>query len=180
MKKIIIIGAGLGGLVAGNLLARKGHHVTLFESHSSPGGYTAGFWRKGFYFESGTLSFESSNMIFNAMKDLELFDKIKFVKQVSRWVSSDFDGITETYDDFKNLFRSAYPAEIDRLEKYFYEVDKMYNTMRYFGGEKKSLIQSLKNYAVGGLKALQVYRKYSHLTVSEFTGKFFAKDSLLY
>ncbi|MCL5058437.1 MAG: hypothetical protein M1130_10725 [Actinobacteria bacterium] len=24
-----------------------------------PGGYTAGFYRKGYYFESGTLSFEA-------------------------------------------------------------------------------------------------------------------------
>ena len=69
-KKIIIIGSGIGGLVTGNLLAQKGHNVTMFESHHSPGGYTAGFWKKGFYFESGTLSFESSNMIFKAMKEM--------------------------------------------------------------------------------------------------------------
>ncbi|UCE08281.1 MAG: NAD(P)/FAD-dependent oxidoreductase [bacterium] len=180
MKKIIIIGAGLGGLVAGNLLARKGHQVTLFESHSSPGGYTAGFWRKGFYFESGTLSFESSSMIFNAMTDLGLFDRINFVKQISRWISADFDGITESYGDFKHLFFTAYPAEQERLEKYFAELDKMYNTMKYFGGNKKSLIQSLMNYTIGGIKALRIYQKYSNLTVSEFTERFFEKDSILY
>jgi choline dehydrogenase-like flavoprotein len=49
MKKITIIGSGIGGLLAGNLLARRGHDVTIFESHSSPGGYTAGFRRKGYY-----------------------------------------------------------------------------------------------------------------------------------
>lgn len=59
MKQIAIIGSGMGGLTAGNLLARRGHKVTIFEAHSSPGGYTAGFRRQGFYFESGTLSFES-------------------------------------------------------------------------------------------------------------------------
>ena len=58
-KSVIIIGSGFGGLVAGNLLAKKGHNVTIFESHSAPGGYTAGFYRKDFYFESGTLSFEN-------------------------------------------------------------------------------------------------------------------------
>lgn len=180
MKKVIIIGAGLGGLMAGNLLARKGHQVTLFESHSSPGGYTAGFWRKGFYFESGTLSFESSSMIFKAMKDLGVFDKINFVKQVSRWVSADFDGITETYNDFKNLFRTAYPGEHDRLEKYFIELDKMYRTMSYFSGDKKSWLQAIKNYTVGGIKAVRIYQKYAKLTVNEFTERFLEKDSVLY
>lgn len=29
MKRIIIVGAGIGGLIAGNLLAKKGHNVTI-------------------------------------------------------------------------------------------------------------------------------------------------------
>ena len=61
MKKIAIIGAGIGGLTAGTLLRQKGHEVTIYESHGTPGGYIAGFQRKGYYFESGTLSFESSH-----------------------------------------------------------------------------------------------------------------------
>jgi phytoene dehydrogenase-like protein len=47
MKDVVIIGSGIGGLIAGNLLAKKGHQVTIFEAHSMPGGYTAGFYRKG-------------------------------------------------------------------------------------------------------------------------------------
>ena len=86
-KSVIIIGSGLGGLVAGNLLAKKGHDVTIFESHSSPGGYVAGFRRKGFYFESGTLSFEASASIFKAMRDIGVFDKITFERQRIRWLS---------------------------------------------------------------------------------------------
>ncbi|NLK72672.1 MAG: NAD(P)-binding protein, partial [Clostridiales bacterium] len=60
----MIIGVGLGGLFAGNLLAARGHRVKIFESHSAPGGYTASFRREGFHFESGTFSFELSGMIF--------------------------------------------------------------------------------------------------------------------
>ena len=58
MKKIIIIGSGIGGAYCGNLLARR-KQSNHFEVHSMPGGYTAGFYRKGYYFESGTLSFEA-------------------------------------------------------------------------------------------------------------------------
>jgi thioredoxin reductase len=35
MSTTAIIGSGMGGLVAGNLLAKKGHKVTLFESFPS-------------------------------------------------------------------------------------------------------------------------------------------------
>ncbi|MFC1781935.1 NAD(P)-binding protein, partial [Planctomycetota bacterium] len=94
-KSINIIGSGIGGLTAGNLLAQKGYNVTMFESHSSPGGYTAGFCRNGFYFESGTFSFEASASIFKAMKDIGVFDKISFTKQKIRWFSKYFDSTAD-------------------------------------------------------------------------------------
>ena len=125
-KSVIIIGSGIGGLVAGNLLAQKGHDVTIFESHSSPGGYTAGFRRKGFYFESGTLSFEASASIFKAMKDLGVLDDISFKKEKIRWLSKYFDEIPESYSDFKQMVYKAFPSDNVNLDKYFVEVDKMY------------------------------------------------------
>lgn len=111
MKNIAIIGSGLGGLIAGNLIARRGHKVTLFESHTAPGGYTAGFRRKGYYFESGTLSFESSGVLFKALDDLGLRDKIHFTKARSRWVSPYFDFLVESYESFKLEIHRGFPAE---------------------------------------------------------------------
>jgi phytoene dehydrogenase-like protein len=175
MKKIMIIGSGIGGLTAGNLLAKKGYQVTIFESHNKPGGYTAGFWRKGFYFESGTLSFESSNMIFKAMRELGVFNKIEFVKQKSRWVSADFDGVPETFDDFKNIFFSAYPDEKERLDKYFKEVDKMVRAFMPFMAEKKRLFDTISS----GFNIFQIYRKYGNLRIGDFTDRFFPKDTVL-
>lgn len=186
MKNIIIIGSGIGGLVAGNLLAKKGHKVTIFESHNAPGGYTAGFWRKGFYFESGTLSFESSASVFKAMKDIGVFDKIEFVKQRNRWVSEDFDSITNSYSEFKDMLYSAYPSEKDRLEKYFSEVDRMYNALGSSDKPMTTLYSGWRyalatlSFMLSGIKVLGVYRKYANVTITEFTERFFAKDSKLY
>lgn len=50
---VIIIGSGLGGLVAGGLLARYGRRVIICEAHSIPGGAAHGFERQGFHFDSG-------------------------------------------------------------------------------------------------------------------------------
>jgi carotene isomerase len=50
---VIVIGSGIGGLVAGALLARYGRQVLVCESHSIPGGAAHSFSRRGFHFDSG-------------------------------------------------------------------------------------------------------------------------------
>lgn len=50
---VVVIGAGIGGLVAGALLARYGKQVTVCESHTIPGGAVHSFSRQGFHFDSG-------------------------------------------------------------------------------------------------------------------------------
>ncbi|MBD1999380.1 FAD-dependent oxidoreductase [Leptolyngbya sp. FACHB-541] len=50
---VIVIGSGVGGLVAGALLSRYGRKVLVCESHSIPGGAAHSFSRQGFQFDSG-------------------------------------------------------------------------------------------------------------------------------
>lgn len=49
----IIIGAGMGGLTAGSLLANDGYSVLLLEAAHVPGGCSSSFKRKGYVFETG-------------------------------------------------------------------------------------------------------------------------------
>ncbi|NQT77571.1 MAG: NAD(P)/FAD-dependent oxidoreductase [Bacteroidetes bacterium] len=49
---VIIIGAGIGGLTAAAILAKSRMDVCVVEMAAHPGGYLAGFERKGFYFET--------------------------------------------------------------------------------------------------------------------------------
>ena len=48
----IVIGAGLGGLTAGALLARRGRSVLVVERHDRPGGYAHAFRRRRYRFDS--------------------------------------------------------------------------------------------------------------------------------
>ena len=50
---IVVIGAGIGGLAAGALLARKGAMVTVLEAQDYPGGCAATFSRSGCRFDAG-------------------------------------------------------------------------------------------------------------------------------
>jgi C-3',4' desaturase CrtD len=50
---IIVIGAGIGGLTAGALLACRGYDVTVYEQAEVPGGCASTFKRQGFNFDVG-------------------------------------------------------------------------------------------------------------------------------
>ena len=52
-KKIIVIGAGMGGLTTAAELARAGHDVTVLEAHIYPGGCAGTFFHKGYRFDAG-------------------------------------------------------------------------------------------------------------------------------
>ena len=52
-KQAIVVGAGIGGLTAGALLARRGYDVSLYEQAYVPGGCASTFKRRGFTFDVG-------------------------------------------------------------------------------------------------------------------------------
>ncbi|MBW4626964.1 MAG: C-3',4' desaturase CrtD [Brasilonema octagenarum HA4186-MV1] len=51
--RIIVIGAGIGGLTAGALLAHRGYSVLILDQALVPGGCASTFQRKGFTFDVG-------------------------------------------------------------------------------------------------------------------------------
>ncbi len=52
-KRIVVIGAGIGGLTTAALLARAGHDVTVLEAHVYPGGCAGTFFHQGYRFDAG-------------------------------------------------------------------------------------------------------------------------------
>jgi phytoene dehydrogenase-like protein len=186
MKKVAIIGSGLSGLLCGNLLAKKGHSVTIFESHVRPGGYTAGFWREGFYFESGTLSLESTPSVNKAMEDVGLKDKVEFVRQRIRFVGREYDYIPEGYEDVKQVYLNTFVADRAKLERFFGDLDEIVNAVpfaakpmpaMYEGAEHTAAMQEMM---ASGMKFMEVLRKVGNVTLSEFVGRYFEEGSRLF
>jgi phytoene dehydrogenase-like protein len=52
-KRIVVIGAGVGGLKTAAALARLGHAVTVLEAHIYPGGVAGTFSCRGYRFDAG-------------------------------------------------------------------------------------------------------------------------------
>lgn len=52
-RRIVVVGAGVGGLTTAALLARSGYQVTVLEAHVYAGGCAGTFYHKGYRFDSG-------------------------------------------------------------------------------------------------------------------------------
>ena len=52
-SRVIVVGAGIGGLTAGALLAKRGYDVTIYDQAILPGGCASTFKRRGFTFDVG-------------------------------------------------------------------------------------------------------------------------------
>lgn len=52
-QKVLVIGAGIGGLTTAALLAQANYQVTVLESNLYPGGSAATFFHKGYHFDAG-------------------------------------------------------------------------------------------------------------------------------
>ncbi|MEM6448687.1 MAG: NAD(P)/FAD-dependent oxidoreductase [Cyanobacteria bacterium P01_D01_bin.105] len=63
----VIIGSGLGGLVAGSLLARYGRRVIICESHAIPGGAAHAFTRRT---AAGTFTFDSGPSFYCGLAEI--------------------------------------------------------------------------------------------------------------
>jgi C-3',4' desaturase CrtD len=51
--RVVVVGAGIGGLTTAVLLAKSGFDVTVLEAHVYPGGCAGTFFHKGYRFDAG-------------------------------------------------------------------------------------------------------------------------------
>lgn len=87
MKKIkydvVIIGAGIGGLVCGCYLAKAGKKVLIVEKNDKPGGYCNSFDKQGFSFDTCVHSLGScgnNRILSTILEELNVLNKIEIIK----------------------------------------------------------------------------------------------------
>ncbi len=121
---VVIIGAGVGGLVAAALLARAGLEVCVLEVESKPGGYLAGFKRKGFVFDTAV---HWLNQCGPHGMVRRIFDSIGHdapqtppMNRIRRYCGDGFDYLlTDNPDDLLDALINDFPEDRDGLLDFF-------------------------------------------------------------
>jgi C-3',4' desaturase CrtD len=53
MNRVVVVGAGIGGLTTAAILAKQGFEVTVLEAHVYPGGCAGTYYHQGYRFDAG-------------------------------------------------------------------------------------------------------------------------------
>jgi phytoene dehydrogenase-like protein len=118
---VIVIGAGLGGLTAANVLGRAGHSVLLLEQHYKLGGLATWFKRPGGHTFDISLHGFPAGMIKSCRRywNSEIADRIVQLKNI-RFDNPMFS-LTTTYDrrDFSQLLVERFGIAAETVQRFF-------------------------------------------------------------
>lgn len=144
MKKVVIIGSGLGGLSCGVILAKNGYQVTVLEQEHQVGGCLQCFTRKGVKFETG-MHFIGSAAEGQTLHRLMHYLEIDKDVHLSPLDSQGYDVVSikgkqyrfaQGREAFIRQMTEYFPHQHDNLVKYYDLVESIANA---------SSLHSLKN-----------------------------------
>ena len=125
--KVVIIGAGNGGLIAAARLALAGVKVLLIEQHNLPGGFASSFVRGRFEFETSLHELASYGPESNPGSIRKLFeDTLKIdadfleIPEAYKVIAKDLDVIMPFgINNFINAIEKEVPGSKESVENFF-------------------------------------------------------------
>jgi prolycopene isomerase len=152
-----VIGAGVGGLVCANLLARAGLKVLLIEQHSMVGGYCSTFRRGGYTFDAAThfypLLGNKSTITGSLLSGLGITTEWVKMDPVDRFHFPDGGSFAVPADFASYLARlkNEFPAESQNIDLFFAKVRKAYLTglICYFRNVSTNRIAPYQDQTIG-------------------------------
>ena len=128
---VIVIGAGMGGLSCGTLLAKEGFRVLICEQSSKPGGYCVNFRRNGFTFAPAVHylnEFGPNSQMEEAFQTLGLPRDIEFYPQdPQRRIITPYFHLTLStdVDQFEKDLIHLFPKERLSIHAYIGELKRL-------------------------------------------------------
>ncbi|MDI6885644.1 MAG: NAD(P)/FAD-dependent oxidoreductase [archaeon] len=128
--EVVIIGAGIGGLTCGTLLAKNGMKTLIVEQHSKPGGYVSSYKRDGFTFDvphlipgcgkDGDVGKILSYLSID--KDIEFIETDPFVKFI---YPEHTVRVPRDINEYERMLKKLFPKEF-RIHDYFETLMKIW------------------------------------------------------
>jgi phytoene dehydrogenase-like protein len=151
----VIIGAGMGGMSCGTLLAKEGLRVLICEQSSKPGGYCVNFKRDGFTFAPAVHylnEFGPHGQMKEAFQTLGLPPEIEFCAQDPQ------RRIITPY------FQLTLSTDIDRFEAdltHLFPKERL--SIHAYIGELKRLVKSIEGLPLKSLEVISLKEKFELL-----------------
>ena len=145
-RKIVIVGAGISGLIAAAYLSREGNNVLLIEKSGKCGGLLNSFERRGFVFDVGARSIENSGVIRPMLKDLGI--ELKLVQSpVSIGIE---DRVINIYSkeqllDYQQMLEQLYPNSKKDINEIIGSIKKILKDMEVLYGIDNPYFRNLKD-----------------------------------
>jgi prolycopene isomerase len=149
---VVIIGAGIGGLVCGCYLAKAGLRTLILEQHSIPGGYCTSFDRKGFTFDVGVHylgSLRENGVLHRILDDLNVLGKIRMLENdpVDKIIMpGEVAYIRKNIPDTVKELSSVFPDEKDNIKAFVKFIMKTPITSLYLKTRDLSFAALLNDY----------------------------------
>lgn len=150
---VVVIGAGIGGLICAGLLARDGLRVLLVEQHYMVGGYCSTFHRGAFTFDAATHFYP---LLGNPMTITGAV--LEKLGSRTRWVKMDPvdhfhfpDGssfsVSADFDEYVDELKATFPHEAAALDRFFTKVRDayLYGLLYYFRGRRHERLEALEH-----------------------------------
>lgn len=184
-EEVIVIGAGLGGLMTAYIMCKEGYQVTVLEKNARIGGAIQSFAREGVTFNTGfnyTESLRPGEVLHEYFSYFDLMNKVEF-KQLNRECHDLISfGDTETQykipsgkEAFINSLVKEFPEEEEAITTYYNTIERIANSFpmyRLDGGQGEHDIMDILD--------IGIYDFLSSITDNERLKNVIAGTCLLY
>jgi len=138
---VIVVGAGVGGLTAAALLARRGLRVAVFEQHFLAGGFCTswprivrrGDQRLRFVFDAGVHDVSGlgpHGAVRQLIRALDLDGRLTWRRVGQQYVLPELRvKVPDRIEDFAEVLAQRFPAERERIARFFADMQAAYHEL---------------------------------------------------
>jgi phytoene dehydrogenase-like protein len=187
---VVIIGAGVSGLICGNLLAKKGYKTAIVEKNSHVGGCCVNIRRKDFTFDSGVHFVNSAGEggpIEEIVSEFMDFNEFEFIplKEFIHWIDLKNDinfVVPMALKDYIKVLATFFPEEEEGIKDFFTYYEQIVRFLLDMGEQETP--GKVISFLVKNMSTTIKFLKTSKLSVKDIIEEYVkdptAKETLYY